>query len=328
MATYRKRGNRWRVEIWAAGARKSASFPTRREAQLWAEREQTQLREDAGGGIPNRLFRDLMERYAREVSARKRGARRERNMVNVILRDPLADAPLKKLSPRDIAEWRDRRGQQVSDASVNREMAVLSHACSIARREWGWLRANPVSDVRRPPPAPPRTRRPTDEETERLLLTTGYHPDQPPETRTARVGAAWLFAIETAMRAGEICALTWDHVFARHVHLPITKNGYPRDVPLSKRALEIIAQLRPVTGDGGPVFDLTPAVLDALFRKTKARAMIEDLHFHDSRREALTRLSTIYGVMELARISGHRDLRILQNVYYRPSIDDLADRMA
>ncbi len=75
------------------------------------------------------------------------------------------------------------------------------------------------------------------------------------------------------------------------------------------------------------MFDIATASLDALFRKAKARAIIEDLHFHDTRREALTRLSKIFDVMELARISGHRDLRVLQNVYYAPAVSDLAAKL-
>ena len=80
-------------------------------------------------------------------------------------------------------------------------------------------------------------------------------------------------------------------------------------------------------GEGDTVFDVSTASLDALFRKAKMRANIEDLHFHDTRREALTRLSKIFDVMELARISGHRDLRILQNVYYAPSVRDLSAKL-
>ena len=54
--------------------------------------------------------------------------------------------------------------------------------------------------------------------------------------------------------------------------------------------------------------------------------MIEDRHFHGTRWEALTRLSEIFSVMDLAKISGHRDLRVLQNVYYAPSVEDLAEK--
>jgi len=309
------------------GTRTSSTFTTKREAQAWAAQEETRLREDSAGKIPNKPFRDLLERYSREVSIQKRGGAREQKMINVILRDSVAEVSLRMLAPTDIAAWRDRRLKQVSGSTVEREMTILSHACSVARREWGWLRVNPVSDVRRPPPTAARTRRPTTEETEKLLHALGYSRDTPPETISSRVGAAYLFAIETAMRAGEICSLEWQHVNERHVHLPLTKNGYARDVPLSAEARRIIEQLRSLNGEEGTVFDVSTASLDALFRKAKARVLIEDLHFHDTRREALTRLSKVFDVMELARISGHRDLRVLQNVYYAPSVKDLAAKL-
>jgi integrase len=328
MATFRKRSSGWRAEVCIKSVRTSATFTTKREAQAWAAEEETRLREDSSGKVPNRPFKDLLERYSREVSSKKRGAGREQKMINVFLRDPVAEVSLRILAPTDIAAWRDRRLNQVSGSTVAREMTILKHACSVARREWGWLRVNPVSDVRRPATAAARTRRPTDEEIEKLLNTLGYSRETPPKTTSARIGAAYLFAIETAMRAGEICSLEWQHVNERHVHLPLTKNGYARDVPLSAEARRIIEQLRSFNGDEeGTVFDVTAASLDALFRKARARACIEDLHFHDTRREALTRLSKIFDVMELARISGHRDLRVLQNVYYAPTVGDLAAKL-
>lgn len=324
MATFRKRSSGWRAEVCIKGIRTSATFTTKREAQAWAAQEETRLREDLSGKVPNKPFRELLERYSREVSSKKRGVVREQRMIGVILRDPIAEVSLRMVAPTDIAAWRDRRLTQVSGATVEREMTILSHACSVARREWGWLRTNPVSDVRRPPPTAARTRRPTAEETDKLLFALGYSRETPPKTASARVGAAYLFAIETAMRAGEICSLEWQHVNERHVHLPLTKNGYARDVPLSAEACRIIGQLRASNEEEGMVFGISTASLDALFRKAKARAFVEDLHFHDARREALTRLSKIFDVMELARISGHRDLRVLQNVYYAPSVIDLA----
>jgi len=110
--------------------------------------------------------------------------------------------------------------------------------------------------VRRPPPTAARTRRPTDDESERLLHALGYSRDTPPETISSRVDAAYLFAIETAMRAGEICGLEWQHVNERHVHLPQTKNGYARDVPLSAEARRIIEQLRSLNGEEDTVFSV------------------------------------------------------------------------
>ena len=67
--------------------------------------------------------------------------------------------------------------------------------------------------------------------------------------------------------------------------------------------------------------------VDALFRKAKKKALIGDLHFHDTRREATTRLAKILDVMELARITGHTELRILQAAYYAPKVEDLASKL-
>lgn len=150
----------------------------------------------------------------------------------------------------------------------------------------------------RSPSTAARTRRPTAVETEKLLHALGNSAEAPPETVSARVGAAYLFAIETAMRAGEICGLEWRHVNERHVHLPKTKNGYARDVPLSAKTRRIIEQLRPLNGEEDTVFCVATVSLDALFRKAKARTLIEDLHFHDTRREALTRQTQCGGPIQ------------------------------
>ena len=71
---------------------------------------------------------------------------------------------------------------------------------------------------------------------------------------------------------------------------------------------------------------MSSAVLDALFRKARDRLLIKDLHFHDSRAEALTRLSRKVDVLTLAKISGHKDLRILQG-YYRETAEQIAARL-
>lgn len=129
MATFRKRSGGWRAEVCIKGTRASATFSTKREAQAWAAQEETQLREDSAGKIPNKPFRELLERYSREVSINKRGAAREQKMIDVILRDPVAEVSLRMLAPTDIAAWRDRRLKQVSGSTM-------------ARLEWGWLRVN------------------------------------------------------------------------------------------------------------------------------------------------------------------------------------------
>lgn len=334
VANFQKRGNRWTVRVRKGGLNRAATFDTKAKAAAWAAQIENDLELGKLGRSPDKPFADLIERYIAEITPTKRGARAEEFRLRRMLGlgkerdgtprkpDALALVRLPELGPEHIAAWRDRRLQAVSVASVLREWATLAHACSVAVAEWRWLARNPCVGVKKPEPPKARTRRITDDEIERLLLGCGYAYDETPETQTARVGAALLFALETAMRSGEICALRWEHVDQdrRVAHLPKTKNGHARDVPLSREALRILKQLE----GRAEVFDLTPALLDALFRKVKGRALVTDLHFHDSRAEALTRMAKKVDVMTLAKISGHRDLRILLNTYYRQDMADVA----
>jgi len=221
-----------------------------------------------------------------------------------------------------VAAWKDRRLKSVSGASVRREMNLLLSVLEISRREWGWLHVNPARDVKRPPSPPSRKRRVTQDEADRIALALGVS-DTESVTARNRTGLAWLFALETAMRSGEIVGLRWEDVGAKSVTLPRTKNGDVRQVPLSMRAREIIAAL-PVTD--GPVFGLTDQVRDVLFREARDTTGIKGLHFHDSRSEAIWRLSKKLDVLELARMIGHRNIASLM-LYFNVDADTLADRL-
>jgi len=327
MASVKKIGKSWVAQIRKRGVRKSASFSTKKEAVEWSIKIEAEIISGDRGDIPDKPFGALLQRYAEEVSVNKKGVRWERIRIAMFKRDPIALVGLPVLNSTHVAEWRDRRLSQVSKDSVRREWSLMSHACTIAKKEWRWLKVNPFTDVRKPAKSEPRSRRPTTEEIEAILYTLGYEHDSPPDTVTSRVGAMWLFAMETAIRAGEITKMTWDNVYMdqKYVHLPktITKTGFARDVPLSAEARRILEQVRGY--DEKLCFLVNSAQQDVLFRRGRKKAGVEDLHFHDSRREALTRLAKKVDVMNLAKISGHRDLTILQNTYYNPTIQDLVD---
>lgn len=327
MATFTKRGDKWRVEVRSKKSRRSKTFSSKAKAKAWANQIELDFEDEVLGKIPNKSFGDLLERYSRLVTPLKRGHVREHRAIDRILQDKLADIPLIELAGRHFADWRDRRLKDVCGSTVNREMNILSHACNTARKEWGWLKSTPTSDIKRPKESPPRTRRPTQEETDRLMHVMGYDKVARLDSKSSRVGAAYLFAIETAMRAGEIVGITKEYVLEKHVHIPKSKTDLARNVPLSTEARRLINQVMEATDDMDTVFGLTSTSIDALFRKYKKRAGVTGLHFHDTRREALTRLSLKFGVMELAKISGHKDLSILLNVYYTPSVDELANKM-
>ena len=326
MATIVQRGNKWRVQIRLRGVTRSNTFERHADAKAWAARTESQILDGLQGNASrNKTFGDIAQRYLEEVTPQKRGQREESYRIGRILQAHLSTIYLSDLRPQDIADWRDDRLKEVSSASVIREITTISAICNQAMREWGLLNDNPVLKISKPKPTKARTRRPTEQEIAELCKAMLLTEDTTkPELVTQRVALALLFAIETAMRAGEICGLTWSdmHLTKRIAHLPITKNGSSRDVPLSKRAIEIIEKLKGI--DEKSVFNVDAKTLDVLFRRARDKCEIEDLHFHDTRREALTRMSKKVPVEMLAKISGHKDLRILLNVYYRPEMSDIA----
>ncbi len=319
----------YEAQVAKKGIRKSKTFRTKAQANMWIVETEKDIIAGKKEEIPDKTFGDLLSKYSEEVSPKKRGARWEMARLNALQRDEIAQVMLTHLEASHFALWRDRRLLNVSAGSVLREINILSHAINTAIKDWGWLKINPLSNIRRPAQPQPRDRLISDDEVDRLLIALGYDYDMPPVTISARIGAALLFAIETAMRAGEIAGLTWDRVdiSKRTARLIETKNGTKRDVPLSMEAIRIIKQLSDVPEtDCGNIFQLNSSQIDVNFRKAKSRAMITDLHFHDSRAEAITRLAKKVDILTLARISGHKDLRMLQ-IYYRESAEDIARKL-
>lgn len=351
MATFKKDGNVWRVQVYVKGHRESGTFSTKAQAQAWAAQRETELRQQTSTGIVfGKTVRDAFDKYEKEVSRTKRGGRFESLRMNVLADIEIQEPPVKfgdlkvsELTASHVAQLRDARlrmaagwrpmagedipaDKLVKTSTVNRELSIISNVFTVARREWKWIAESPTKDVRRPKNPAPRDRRPTDDEINRLCLALGFDGDMAIQT-SQRVAVAFLFAIETALRAGEICSLMPDWIDGRVVHLPgeKTKNGIKRDVPLSTRAVELLTYL-PKPEAGGTVFGITSSSLDALFRRAKQRTGITDLTFHDSRHEAITRLAKKLNVLELARMVGHRDLRMLQ-IYYNETAAEIAARL-
>lgn len=314
-----RRGRSWRARVYVNGTRDSATFPTKAQAVAWAHQREAEL---AGERLPDHSLGEAFDRYAEEVAPSHRGERWEVLRLGLLKRDRIARVRLPSLKPSDIADWKQRRLAEVAPASVRREMTLIRQVLGVARREWGWLRDDPSADVAKPAAPPSRRRRVSAEEVDRVTLALGYDGGEP-ENLSQRVALAFLFALETAMRSGEIVGLQWADVGPLSVRLPKTKNGDQREVPLSTRAREILALLPQCDG---PVFGLNSAQRDALFRKARDAAQVENLTFHDSRAEAIWRLSKKLDVMELARVIGHRDLRSLM-VYYATSADELAAKL-
>jgi len=316
-----KVGLRWRHRIMVGGIRVSGTFDTKAAALKWEVRQRTCLEHGEEIAV-TKTCAEAFRRYEIEVSRTKRGHRWEAGRLAAMAASSLGPITMAKLTTSHIAAWRDERLRNVQGGTVTREMNLLSHVFSVARKEWQWLRTNPTRDVARPKAKPHRDRRISQDEIDRICIALRWPNDGSvagPETIQQRIALAFLFAIETAMRAGEICSLRRGDVNGKVAHLKMTKNGFPRHVPLSPRAMEIWAMV-----PNG--FGLTTATLDAMFRIARQRAGIEGLTFHDTRHEAITRLASKLNVLELARMVGHHDIKQLQT-YYNASAEDIAKKL-
>ena len=312
----------WRASVFRRGVRKTATFQHKATAQRWAADVEAQILDGKLTATSGKTVRQALERYAAEVSPTKRTGPKEQLRIATFLREPWAAQPLDKLTADDLGRWRDRRLLEVQGESLRRDMTILSAVLSTCVREWGWLQSNPLSRVRKPPPGKPRTRLPGWRYIRRVCRACGYRTGNPPDTYTGQLAYLLLLSLRTAMRKGEMLGLKAGDVdLSRRVAvLEQTKNGDRREVPLSRRAVRILRPLMP------GLFTVSSASADALWRKVCARAGVEDFHLHDARAAALTSMSRKVDVLTLARISGHRDIKMLSR-YYRATAEQIADRL-
>ncbi len=129
------------------------------------------------------------------------------------------------------------------------------------------------------------------------------------------------------MRRGEILGLRWRDINLdkRTAHIPLTKNGESRTVPLSSEAINILKALP--RNIYGVVFPIKHANLSAHFMKARAKAQITDFHFHDLRHMAITRMAEkLPNLIELSAVSGHKSLAMLKR-YYHPNPEQLAEKL-
>ena len=331
MATYRKRSGGWRVEVAKKGVRDSGTFATKAEAVAWATQREAEILAGVGSpkGASNSTLKEALEKYKLEVSPSKVGQRWEEIRLDKLINElEFVGERIADVGAEQIAAWRDLRLKSVATSTVRREMTLLSSVFEQARREWRWIKSNPVREVKRPKNRPPRDRRISAAEEKKILDGLGYVEGEAPTSKLQELAYAFLIALETAMRQGEILGLSPGRVSlkARYVELTHTKNGDARKVPLSSRAADLLKVLVDAAGDRQELFTLSSKSADVMFRRVRDRVKIDGLTFHDTRHEATTRLARKLDVLDLARMTGHRDPRSLM-IYYNATATEVASRL-
>lgn len=346
MATYTKRGDyQWQAKIRRQGhSTQSKTFITKADAEAWARLIEGEM--DRGVFVSraeaeSTTLSDGLDRYAREVSTRKKGAAQELVRIRSWQKNALGVRYLSTIKGSDMAKFRDkRRAQGKAENTIRLDLALLSHFFETARKDWGMESlVNPIKNIKLPSGSKQRDRRLHGEE-ERYLTDALKKGSQPIACSIVNL------AIETAMRQSEILGLHWEVIdFNRKVaFLADTKNGTSRSVPLSSRALGTLNSLpRPI--EGGRIFSISQDRLIRTFQRacvvgkiqylqncTKANKepigdFLDNLRFHDLRHEATTRLFELgLDMMEVASISGHKSLSMLKR-YTHLRAEDLAQKL-
>jgi len=356
MATLRKRGPyQWEAQVRRRGwPAQSRTFESKAEAEAWAQMIESEMARGVWldrSEAESTTLRELLDRYEREISPRKKSFQREVSFLQTWRQTALASRVIARIRGADIAALRDEWLETMAPASVLRRLQVLSHVFNTARKEWGFESlANPVEMITKPTPNNGRERRVTADELEAIIEASGS-PFLPAMLR---------IAVQTAVRRSELVALCWEHVRleggAPHLHLPVTKNGESRNVPLLPGVVEALkvwrenalAHHRPSHGGvgelRGKVFPIRADAVTRAFGRARDRArrayeadcrdrrippdprFLIDLTFHDARHEATTQFATLVDGTDLAKITGHKDPRMLMR-YYHPTPEELASKI-
>lgn len=262
-------------------------------------------------------IREALDRYLKEVTPKKKGAKVEEYRIGRAKLTSLADKPFHGVRPEDFHEYKKEIGG--SDNNKRKYISLVSHLFVVAKEEWEILIDNPVSHIKRPSNGDPRTRRLKGNEYDLLLGVL-----------SGELRLFFILAIETAMRRGEILSLEWENVKVKNktALLPDTKGGEPRAVPLSTRAVACFAEFpKPKKGK---VFNLTKWRITKGWREACAEIGVDyhDLHIHDLRHEAISKLfeNPRLNVMEIIGVTGHKTLEMAKRyTHLRPS--NIADKL-
>jgi integrase len=335
MASLRQRpgpgGRRvWQVRIKRRGYPEAArTFDLKTEAEAWARQIESEM--DRGVFVSrveaeSTTLAEALARYAREVLPSKRSRRQIETIIRQMSADKIGKLSLAACASSVVADYRDRRLKDgVAAQTAKHDLALLSRVFNLAAKEWGIALpfGNPVALVKMPRVANARDRRLVGDEQARLLAAAQAYDST--HHAGGNVGSIITWAIETAMRRGEIAAMRWEHLDrrARVLLIPETKNGTPRRVPLSTTALGVLDGL-PRRLDGR-VWGMRPDSISQAFERVCKAAGITGLTFHDLRHEATSRLfEKGLNSVQVAAITGHKTLQMLKR-YTHLRAEDLAE---
>jgi integrase len=320
----------YRVKVRLKGyPTQSATFDRVTDAKKWAQDTESAIREGRHfktSQAKRHTLAQLIDRYIKDVLPKKTQNKRTQSIQKKQLewwKDNLGSYLLSDITPALIAEYRDKLGSEEiregvlrSPSTVVRYMAALSHAFTIAMREWLWVEDSPMRKVTKPKEPRGRVRYLSDNERKRLLKACK-------ESTHPYLYSIVVLALATGMRFGEIMGIRWEDVNFKDsfIILHETKNGERRRIPLAGHAKEVLQELHEKHALASPLvfadfkkrIKNKPAHMTNAWNGVLKKAEIEGFRFHDLRHSAASYLAMNgASLAEIAEVLGHKTLQMVK----------------
>lgn len=326
------KGIRWRAQVRRKNhPALSSNFERKSDAQRWIREQEAKI--DRGkavydGASRKRTLNELIDRYRTEILPAKKSWRVQDQQLTRWA-ELIGTLPILEITPdivlrtrTRIAEQKNRYGQPISNATLNRYTAVLDHVFQVAIRQYRWAENNPVRIINKLKEPQGRTRSLSAEELPRLLEACR-------KSKSPFLETIVLIALTTGMRHSEIMQLTWDKVFLDQglVIIEEPKNGQRRSAHLQPQVidrLEVLKQER--DADVAWVFPgksgLTPLDTKSAWQTARKQAGLIDFRFHDLRHTTATMIA-LQGasVPQIAAVLGHKSHQMASRYAHLTSSD-------
>jgi integrase len=314
-------GTRWRAQVRRKGyEQQSAYFSRKTDAEHWARDVESKI--DAGKHLTGAESKkhsvaELIDRYCVEILPHKKSAKDQRQQLKVWKKHlgalKLSEVTTDRIlaARKSISEQSGRSCDQVSNATVNRYWAALSHVFEIATREYGWLEQNPMKRIKKLKEPQGRVRFLDKDERSALFEACAASVNPYLETIV-------LIALTTGMRRGEILGLTWDRVNLETglVIIEEPKNGQRRSNHFLQIICDRLGAIKTNTAANSAfVFPsrngLKPNDIKSAWYTAVKDAGLEDFRFHDLRHTAASYIAMDGGTIpEIAAVLGHKSFQM------------------
>lgn len=342
MATFQKlKSGNWRAMVRRKGIYKSDTFRRRRDAEHWAL--DIERRIDRGESVATKrianisTFGDLIDIHIADMHEVNKPLRRSKAYSLNLLKEKLGHTPFDKLRREILIDYgRNRFREGAGPVTLSSEFSyintVITHAAAVhgidVSKEPVDLARVALRRLGLVGRGTERDRRPTQDELEAIIEYSESRCNQ-----QIPVGRIVRFAVATAMRQAEICRIRWADLDERRKTVvirdrkdPRQKDGNHQRVPLvdltGYDAWSILQEQRSFSHNSNRIFSYNGKSVGAAFRRACKSLGIEDLHFHDLRHEATSRLFEAgLSIERVALVTGHKDWKMLRRyTHLKPEI--------